>query len=111
MPSKKLAISARLRIVPRADASRALTRLVISAIAAGRMSLAGHVQGLILGMVQADEHPHVARRATSRVDCSFGALGRPGSSRLAEPLASTAQVTYSMNPAKHGPARLVSVSR
>ncbi len=71
-----------------------------------------HVQGLTLGKVQADEHPHVARRATSRRGLPVQrALGRPGLSRLAEPLASAAQVTYSMKPAKHGPARLVSVSR
>jgi hypothetical protein len=71
-----------------------------------------HVQGLTLGMVQADEHPHVARRATGRRGVFVRrALGRPGSSRLAEPLAVTAQVTYSMKPAMHGPAGLVSVSR
>lgn len=41
MPVKKLVTCAWSRIVPRAEASRALTRLAISAMAAGRMSLAG----------------------------------------------------------------------
>src|ERR1039457_6622866 len=40
-PSKKRVIAPRSRIVPRAELSRALTRLVISAMAAGLMSSAG----------------------------------------------------------------------